>query len=382
MALDTLLYGVGVPILSMQAARGGLDIADTGLLFATFAGTQVVALLWALRFASSLPPQRVLGFGFVGVCASMLAFALSAEWVPGLFVGRALHGLGGALVWVGGPALVSRFYADDERGGALGTVLGASAGGSLIGPLMGGALYDEAGFAAPFWAALGLAGLAAIFIAVVARRPTGRRIAKLAPTGEAGADLWRLVARPEVAALIVVIACGAAGLGLLEPLLPSMLVETLGTTGFENGIIFGVAILCYGLTAPVAGHISDRIGRLPVCVIGLGVLAASFALIPFGASRVAMGAIASLAGVGLGMGLTPTMPGLADAAEKMGDASVGYAAVFALHTLCFAAGGFAGPSLGGQGVARFGTGTTFALACGITLLLAAGAWALGRRARP
>ncbi len=376
-AFDLLVYGLGIPILPIQSAALGLDIADTGLLFAAFAGTQVFALIWALTYASRIAPGRLLGVGVVCCTAAAAIFALSAEWVPGLVAGRMVHGVGSALCWVAGPALVSALYADAERGGALGTVLAVGAVGSLAGPLLGGALYDWGGFPAPFWlaTAIGVALIGALI------SPVGRALARLAAQGGAspGAAILGLLRDGRVIAVLVFLGCATAGLGLIEGMLPAVMHETLGTSGLETGVIFGVAVLCYGLCAPGAGRLSDRVGRVPVSVGGLLLMAVGFALLPLGTTQVAIGAVACVLGVALGFALTPTMPALAEAVERQGTGD--YTLVYALHSIVYAAGLFTGPSLGGQGIARHGLTVTLAVVCAVTAAAALLGWGVDRRAR-
>lgn len=381
LALDTFVYGIGIPILPIHAAARGLDIGDTGLLFATLAGAQLLTLLAVLRFGARFRPQRLLWAGFAGFTLSALVFALSTEWTPGLFVARALHGFGGGLVWVGGPALVSRFYGDEERGAALGIALGVGALGSLIGPPTGGALYDAGGFARPYQLAVGLAIAAAVIIALIRRSHAGQGLGMVGAPGPGG-ELKAILRQPRALAVLAIIGCGAAGLGLLEPLVPAVLHETLGTTGFENGIIFGIAVLFYGLLAPVAGALSDRIGRVPISVVGMGLLAVSFMLLPLGTTRLLMGGAAVVAGIALGLSMTPTMPALAEAAESDAHGPVDFAAVYALHTVVYAGGLMLGPSLGGYGVEHHGLQATVVVAGAVTALVALMAWTVERRARP
>lgn len=375
-AFDLLVYGLGIPILPIQAAGLGLDIADTGLLFAAFAGTQVFALLWALAYASRIAPVRLLSVGVACCVASALVFALAADWIPGLVFGRMVHGVGSALCWIGGPALVSALYADSERGTALGTVLGVGAIGSLAGPLLGGALFDWGGFPAPFWMATAVGAVLLAWVLFVRR---GLESVASRAGGGSGAAIRSLLGDGRVLAVLVFVGCATAGLGLLEGLLPAVMHTTMGTSGLETGVIFGFAVLCYGVSAPAAGRLSDRVGRTSVSVAGLLLMALGFALLPLGTTPITIGAIACVLGVALGLVLTPTMPALAEAVDRQGTAD--YTLVYALHSVVYAAGLFAGPSLGGQGIARYGLTVTVIVLCVVTALAALLGWSIDRRAR-
>ena len=70
--------------------------------------------------------------------------------------------------------------------------------------------------------------------------------------------------------IILVVALDAIGIGLIFPILPSLLEELTGHG--EVSTIYGVILAAYAtmqfLFAPILGLLSDRIGRRPVYLIG------------------------------------------------------------------------------------------------------------------
>lgn len=143
------LLGLGVAYASITAhsalyARSiGLD--SSGLLYATFAISILVVRLFSGRVADEVGPARVMAPGTASVAlgAGVLAvFALPLTAV----IGVALIGIGWAIVFPAVTAWLALSVADDERGGALGSLIafmdvGQAAGGYLV-----GAVADRAGF--------------------------------------------------------------------------------------------------------------------------------------------------------------------------------------------------------------------------------------------
>src|SRR5262249_61708647 len=95
-----------------------------------------------------------------------LLFAV-AERLPALFAARLVRGAADAVTWVVGFALIADLYGPDERGRVMGLVMSGTTFGFLIGPTLGGWLYEQGGAQLPFLvlavlAALGAVGFAAI----------------------------------------------------------------------------------------------------------------------------------------------------------------------------------------------------------------------------
>lgn len=98
----------------------------------------------------------ILGNAVFGLGALACAVAPS---LPVLIVARCVQGLGGALLVPASLALIGSYFAEEERGRAIGTWAGASALTTAIGPVLGGWLVDQWGWPAVFWLVLPLAVL-------------------------------------------------------------------------------------------------------------------------------------------------------------------------------------------------------------------------------
>src|SRR4029450_6379838 len=87
-----------------------------------------------------------------------LLFAYAPS-LPMLFLARVLQGAADAVTWVVGFALIADLYGEDERGRAMGLAMGGSTLGLIIGPVIGGWLYELGGLRLPFLVVAALAAL-------------------------------------------------------------------------------------------------------------------------------------------------------------------------------------------------------------------------------
>ncbi|MCS6626926.1 MFS transporter [Roseibacterium beibuensis] len=127
-----------------------------------------------------------------------------APTVELLIAGRAVQGIGAALLTPGALAVIGSAFPPDERGKAFGTWAGAGALFGMAGPLVGGWLADAADWRFIFWINVPLAALTAVITLRAvpeSRDPDARGLdwvgALLAVTGLA-ALTWALTAAPDL----------------------------------------------------------------------------------------------------------------------------------------------------------------------------------------
>src|SRR5678816_4068170 len=107
------------------------------------------------------------GISLFTVASIACGLAPSVSW---LIVGRAVQGIGGALLVPGALALISASFGPEERGKAIGTWSGFSGITAAIGPLVGGWLVNHSWR----WAFLLNVPLAAVVLLLLPRIPERR----------------------------------------------------------------------------------------------------------------------------------------------------------------------------------------------------------------
>ncbi|HUE95373.1 MAG TPA: MFS transporter, partial [Longimicrobiaceae bacterium] len=95
-----------------------------------------------------------------------------------------------------------------------------------------------------------------------------------------------------------------AAIGGVFILLPFYLENVLGYSPMATGLLLASAPLALGVSAPISGSVSDRVGPWPVILVGLSVLLLGYLLMMTLDTRTtAIGYLLTLIPVGLGMGI-------------------------------------------------------------------------------
>lgn len=163
--------------------------------------------------------------------------------------------------------------------------------------------------------------------------------------------------------ILLTVMIDTIGVGLLIPVLPSLLREIGGLTLAEAAVWGGILSTSYAVMqfacGPLMGALSDRFGRRPILLATLGVLAFDYLVMALAGSLFLLLAARIVAGVTAATQATATayIADISQPHEK--------AARFGLIGAAFGAGFVLGPILGGF-LAEFGTRAPFYAAAAIS----------------
>jgi MFS family permease len=197
---------------------------------------------------------------------------------------------------------------EESRGSVFGTGLGAAVAGALLGPALG-ALAAEVGtepvFGSVLFVAAGFAILAARLPEAGEREEHGLR--EVAAT---------MLSRPVVFGTALVTAPSVM-FGAVDVLVP-LRINALGGGHvlIAVGVIGGAAI--EAVLAPLAGRMSDRIGRRGPYVLGMVICAAALVFFALADSLATVIASLLLTALGSGFCFAPAMTLISDAADASG----------------------------------------------------------------
>src|SRR5258706_4776974 len=157
---DLVAYSVAVPVLPDLSRRLGASPTMIGFLFASFGVTLLTVSLPMGAVSDRIGRKAPMVGGLVALAASTLLFAFATS-LPWLFAARLVQGAADAITWVVGFALIADRYRVEERGRVTGIVMSGTSFAFMIGPTIGGWLYELGGIRLPFLAVTALAAIAA-----------------------------------------------------------------------------------------------------------------------------------------------------------------------------------------------------------------------------
>jgi len=291
-------------------------MGDLGITYAA-AATIMTAYFWTYTaaqvpvgiLADRLGPRRMMLTFLSLLVAGAIAFPLSRGYAQSL-VTRSLIGLGAAGIWLPGLRLIQEWFPPQERGRATGLF---SAGGGIGGttalvlvPLLAEHLGWRWGYAMTLLPLL--ATLALIYLFVRPGPLAERRSAAAVPRGTAVilkdvlgvAALWPIN--------VAVLFSYGAFIGLVT-FLPAFLVKQEGLTLGRAGLVTGLITAGTVVSWPLAGFISDWMGRRKAIYLfsqGMCVLSClAFALLVPGTGWAGAALVALFTGLMLGGLITP-----------------------------------------------------------------------------
>lgn len=331
---DSVISSLIVPILPAYIGHGA-DQSVMGLLVATYAGAVVLATPlfgWLIdRIGNRIP----LVAGMALLAMATVLFGASVGSLPMLFAARLLQGLACAATAMASMALIASCFPPEKRGRAFGAWTAANAAGTLIGPVLGGWLYELAGHWGPVAFAGTLAvidGIARVFLT----DPDG------APTKQT--PVLSFLRNPAVLDVCIVTAVVGGGLTMLEASLPLFLQRSFSANPVVIGAFFVVAAVSFGALSPVAGALENRMSGMGLARIGLFGMAATLPLLSLAPNIYLAGLSVALVGASAGLTITPAMTRLTNLVDEIGGTSYGFAT--GLFNLSFAGGAALGPLVG------------------------------------
>jgi EmrB/QacA subfamily drug resistance transporter len=360
------LAGIGTGIFMFTLDGSIVNVALPTLvteLSTTFATVQWIVLayllvvsslvLGAARMGDLHGKKRIYLAGLGLFTAASLGCALSPD-VRWLIAMRAVQGLGGVFVAALGAAIIAEIFPPRERGRALGFIGTSVLLGVALGPTLGGLIlhytswhwmflvnipigivvitllgrvlppmpssHRRAGFDWPgtILLAIGLISLALAFT-FGQRQGFGTRpvlaLFVLAGAGILAFLVWqrlatsplidlRLFANTQLAGGLGACVLAFTVLGGMTFILPFFLQLVGGFQAAQVGLLLGISPVVGGITAPLAGHLADRIGArwvtaLGACSVALG----CFLLATLDENVSALSFAARVVFVGLGTGM-------------------------------------------------------------------------------
>lgn len=269
-----------VPILPEIGETLGVNAFWRGMLLTAYALSLGVSALLTGPASDRIGRQKILLYGTGLMAVTLALHTVAANYV--LLLGmRLLAGVAGGMLSGGSVAYVGDYFPYDKRGWANGWVMSGTAFGQVAGIPIGKVLATSFGYRWPFLMfAVTMGGAAVLIWRYVPRANANLDDEPLTPR--------RVVRkyRHVLQGSAVMGAVGAyflmfGGLGLFTAFLPTWLETTIGISGYGVALLFAIGGSANVLASPLAGTISDRVGRKPLVVWSCLALSLCIAIAPF-----------------------------------------------------------------------------------------------------
>lgn len=297
--------------------------------------------------------KRIYVLGFT-IFTVGLVFCSISQSVIQLILSRVIQGIGAGMILSVLTAIVTASFPDHERGKAMGVLEAVISAGVLVGPVMAGFLLDTLDWRAVFYirVPVGIIGvLMAIILLKEQKSATDRPSVDYIGAGTLFIGILCLLLFLNIGdriGFVSVLALGllCAGIFLLvffvlqekrtvEPvvdlrlfrnalftgcnlsfgimsfalaallfLTPFFLIDGVGFTATESGMLIIISSVMSFIAGPLAGWLSDRIGTRLLRPVGMALLCLSFIMFSrLGGNTVAIDVIFAFAVFGIGIGI-------------------------------------------------------------------------------
>jgi MFS transporter, DHA1 family, solute carrier family 18 (vesicular amine transporter), member 1/2 len=343
---DIVAYSVAVPVLPDLSRKLGASPTMIGLLFASFGVTLLTVSIPMGAVSDRTGRKAPLVGGMFVLAAATLLFAYS-DGLPWLFAARFAQGAADGITWVVGFALIADRYGPAERGRVTGIVMSGTSAAVMVGPTIGGWLYELGGIRAPFLVVAVLAAVGAIgFLWLDIASPSV--VSEPVPV--------RVVLRSRAVAVCAAVVVAIAGtISMLEPVLPLYLTAKLGLGPARIGMLFGAGAVVSAILHPIYGRLADRWGGRRLMITGLILASCVLPLMNLTWSYPSTFMFSILNTITIAMVITPSLTFMAEAVSSAGVGSFGVG--YGLYNMAWGVGLLGGPALAGflferQGFAR------------------------------
>ncbi len=253
-----------------------LDIRESlqGLLITSYTVMLGIVALIIGPISDKVGRRRVLLFG-----CGFMAFALALHGIVETYISmvsvRALAGAAGGSLSGAAVAYVGDHFPYSRRGWANGWVMSGMAVGQIIGIPVGKILADQFGFRWPFLMFAITMTFATLLVWLFVPQPDVQRAQGRLTIRSSILRYRNMLRLGQVRAVSIIYLLMFLSLGLYVIYLPTWLENVVGVSGTQIASLFFVGGLANVISSPIAGRVSDQVGRKPLIIascIGLGVV--------------------------------------------------------------------------------------------------------------
>ena len=268
------------PFYPSEALAKGVSVTQSGLVMATVFATLIIFTPVCGKYMKVFGAKKFLiaGSFIVGLGNFFFGFLSQLE-DKNTFFGlsiliRFFIALGQAASSPAAYTLAGKQVQEKHRGKAISMAEACFGIGTMVGPTVGGGLYDMGGFSLPFW----VSGSVMVFMAAIAMLFFKDSRESVTVIEEENNVSWlTLFKAPGILiSLFTVLFAGIAWSWYSASLEPFM-SEAFSSSASEVGLVYLVFGVIYTVFTPVFGYLTDRgLDGLLTCIIGNSLIALAF----------------------------------------------------------------------------------------------------------
>lgn len=279
--ISWLAFSIMAPYFPNEAHRRGMGDTEVGIIFSLQALTVFITSPLVGKFMPSIGGKLTLVFGLFMEATGNILFGYCAKlnsttaFITFAYVTRILVGLGVAFSVTSTMAINASTF-PNHIARTVGILEMTSGVGLLLGPLVGGALYQLGGssFMLPFIVIGGL-DMVSMFLSLILLPSQNCK-------NEESGSVTEVIRIPAIWPLMLAAFMGSACLGFLEPTF-SVHAANFTNNAFYIGLLFMLVSGCYAGSSPIWGWLGDAYELTRVFVV-VGLFLGSLSLLFVGPS--------------------------------------------------------------------------------------------------
>ncbi|NXX38206.1 S18B1 protein, partial [Tricholaema leucomelas] len=249
-----ICYSILGPFFPTEAIKKGASNTIVGMIFGCFALVNFLSSLILGNYITQIGAKFMFVSGmFVSGCATILFGVLDKVpsgpvFISLCFLVRAMDAVGFAASLTASSSILAKAFPSN-----IATVLGSleifTGLGLVLGPPLGGFLYQSFGYEVPFIT------LGCVVLVLV---PVNMCILPKYDSIPSKESFWKLILLPKVVLLCFTIFSLSACLGFLDPTMSLFILKTFKLPAGYVGLVFLGLALSYSLSSPLLGLLSDK----------------------------------------------------------------------------------------------------------------------------
>jgi MFS family permease len=275
MALQTTGFVMILPLFARRFESFGAGVQALGASAMAFALTSLISAPFMGMLADRFGRRPII---LLSLSAYTLAFCgyLVANTVWLLILLRGLAGVFTAGLVPAMTSMVGDLAPEDRRGRWIGIVNGGASAGWVVGPLLGGLLYDRFGYSVSITASVAMAA-GALLLAAFRIPETSSPTASHRRRRSSWTLGWRSLPARSTFLMLMLVTFGVMfAWAFTEPQFMFYTYDDLNWSSSQLGFVMSTYGMAFMSGAFVLGQLSDRRGRKPALVLGMALFSAQF----------------------------------------------------------------------------------------------------------